>query len=147
MERTNPTNDGSFFLARKEDGSQKDSITLTGYIGSAASQSLTLGVKSYTDSLYGNMLMSNFLFENGVAWDILTIISKMNNTPVGGTVSASLGDGSGTTATDTSGNGNSGTITNGSWSTDTPSKLRLPAVNRNTITVPRTLAVNRTMVT
>lgn len=41
-----------------------------------------------------------------------------------------LDENTGTTATDSSGNGNNGTITNGTWSTDTPSKLRTAATNR-----------------
>jgi len=55
-----------------------------------------------------------------------------------------LNEGAGTTATDTSGNGNNGTITNGSWSTDTPTGVRTatgtrtaaevrPLVNQNLV--------------
>ena len=41
-----------------------------------------------------------------------------------------LDENTGSTATDSSGNGNHGTITNGTWSTDTPTKLRTATTNR-----------------
>jgi hypothetical protein len=88
-----------------------------------------VGTGAAVRRLYGS-LGSHF-----AANRVLTSIEKaalMNGTsvPSGLGVYYKLDEGAGTTATDSSGNNNSGTITNGTWSTDTPSKLRTAATNR-----------------
>lgn len=105
-------------------GDLRDTLTLSGVLGSASSQSLTLGRKSYDTSMYALMNMSQFSFESGAVWTTEQIKQRMSQLPLSGTVIARLDEGAGTTAYDSSGNGNHGTITAGTYTSDVPTKKR-----------------------
>jgi hypothetical protein len=113
-------------------GTVKNTLTLSGVIGGASSQSLTLGRKSYDPSMYALMNMSQFSFENGAVWTTEQIKQKMTQQPLSATIVAKLDEGAGTTAYDSSGNANNGTITNGTWVRDTPAKKR-KTINDNLV--------------
>lgn len=114
-------------------GALAGTATITGWSPSD-NQYPTIGQPSaYSSSNFvGNV--SDFVYNNGTQWSAADVTRYHSTGAVPSSVTAHyrLTEGSGPTTYDISGNNNHGTITNGTWSTDTPSKLRTVSTNRVT---------------
>ncbi len=103
-----------------------NSGTSTGTMGVAVGQNMTFFKRSYT-GVYTKGSMSGFVFENTTTpWtqQQVTDLYRNGTVPSGATAVYPLQEGAGTTAYDSSGNGNNGTITNGTFTSDVPTKKR-----------------------